>query len=153
MNLYYLHIDRTVFELYLPQVSVAKSASTILRMLMTMPGGVEVFRRHDLRSLRLGILGAEPLNEAVHAYAQRHLTPNYVNTYWATEHGGIVWSRCHGNDDQPLQPDARSWPLPWIDAAVLGRPVGVDVVWSEVAHRKVVHHRVDLRRGAWEPEG
>jgi hypothetical protein len=38
--------------------------------------------------------------------------------YWATEHGGIVWSRCFGSSEQPLAPDARSWPLPWIDGAV-----------------------------------
>ena len=60
----------------------------------------------------------------------RHLTPNYINSYWATEHGGIVWSRCHGNDDQPLQPDARCWPLPWIDAAVL---VADGEGWREAA--------------------
>lgn len=66
----------------------------------------------------------------VHDFAMRHLTPNYINSYWATEHGGIVWSRCHGNDDQPLQPDARSWPLPWIDAAVL---VADGEGWREAA--------------------
>jgi acyl-coenzyme A synthetase/AMP-(fatty) acid ligase len=39
----------------------------------------------------------------------------------ATEHGGIVWSRCFGNTDQPLLPNTRTWPLPWISAAVLVR--------------------------------
>ena len=43
-----------------------------------------------------------------------HVTPTYINSYWATEHGGIVWSRCFGNASQPLAPDARTWPLPWI---------------------------------------
>ena len=70
------------------------------------------------------------VNSVVHDFAMRHLTPNYINSYWATEHGGIVWSRCHGNDDQPLQPDARSWPLPWIDAAVL---VADGEGWREAA--------------------
>ena len=51
----------------------------------------------------------------------KHLTKNYINSYWATEHGGIVWSRCYGNDDQPLQGNAHTWPLPWISAAVLAR--------------------------------
>ena len=52
------------------------------------------------------------MNEAVHRFAAANLTSNYINSYWATEHGGLVWSRCHGNLDQPLQPDTRSWPLP-----------------------------------------
>jgi acrylyl-CoA reductase (NADPH) / 3-hydroxypropionyl-CoA dehydratase / 3-hydroxypropionyl-CoA synthetase len=75
--------------------------------------------QHRLATLRLGTFCAEPVNEAVHRFAVTHLTPNYINSYWATEHGGIVWSRCHGNEDQPLLPDTRTWPLPWIDGNVL----------------------------------
>ena len=37
------------------------------------------------------------------------------------QHGGLVWSRCHGNVDQPLRPDTRSWPLPWIAGDVMLR--------------------------------
>ena len=103
-------------------VSVLKAGSTFLRVVMTMPGSASVaLARHDLSSLRLGTFCAEPVNEAVHAFAMAHLTPYYINSYWATEHGGIVWSRLHGSESQLLRPDTRSWPLPWIDGAVLVR--------------------------------
>ena len=66
-------------------------------------------------------MGAEPVNEAVQVFAQRHMTPYYINSYWATEHGGIVWSRVFGDERLPLPPDTRSWPLPWIvGSAVVG---------------------------------
>ena len=99
-------------------VSVLKAGSTFLRMLMTMPGSDNLLRQYDLRSLRLGTFCVEPVNEAVHHYATQHLTSNYINSYWVTEHGGIVWSHCHGNESQPLRADTRSWPLPWIDGDV-----------------------------------
>ena len=31
----------------------------------------------------------------------------------------MVWSRCHDDEAQPLQPNARSWPLPWIRGCVM----------------------------------
>ena len=96
------------------KVSVLKAGSTFLRMLMTRDGSEEQLAKHDLTSLRLGTFCAEPVNEAVHRFASLRLTPNYINSYWATEHGGMVWSRCFGNADQPVQADTRSWPLPWI---------------------------------------
>ena len=72
-------------------------------------------------TLRLGTFCAEPVNVAVHRFAARYLTPYYINSYWATEHGGMVWSRCYGNEAQPLQPDTRSWPLPWIAGDVVAQ--------------------------------
>ena len=65
-------------------------------------------------------------------FAMQTLTPNYINSYWATEHGGIVWSRCHGNEAQRLRADARSWPLPWIDGNVLVR-TPADGSWRSAA--------------------
>ena len=100
-------------------MSVLKAGSTFLRMLMTMPNGVALLHEHNLRRLRLGTFCAEPVNAAVHAFAQAKLTTNYINSYWATEHGGIVWSRCLGNTDQTLQADGRTWPLPWIAGEVM----------------------------------
>ena len=96
-----------------------KAGSTFLRMLMTMPHGDAALAQHDLSRLRLGTFCAEPVNAAVHAFAKARLTTNYINSYWATEHGGMVWSRCHGNADQPLRADTCSWPLPWIAGDVL----------------------------------
>jgi acrylyl-CoA reductase (NADPH)/3-hydroxypropionyl-CoA dehydratase/3-hydroxypropionyl-CoA synthetase len=104
------------------RVSVLKAGSTFLRMLMTMPGGDAMLHQHNLRSLRLGTFCAEPVNEAVHSFAMMHVTPIYINSYWATEHGGIVWSRCHDDPSQELRADARTWALPWIagDVCTLG---------------------------------
>ena len=42
------------------------------------------------------------------------MTPQYINSYWATEHGGIVWTHFYGNADFPLRADAHTYPLPWI---------------------------------------
>ena len=109
--------DRFAFMIAHHKLSILKAGSTFLRMIMT--GGLESqLASHDLSSLRLGTFCAEPVNEAVHRFACTHLTPNYINSYWATEHGGIVWSRTH---DQPgaIRPDACSWPLSWIDGEVM----------------------------------
>ena len=111
--------DRIAGVISRHRVTVLKAGSTFLRMLMAMPDVEARLARHDLTSLRMGTFCAEPVNEVVQTFAQRHLTPNYINCYWATEHGGIVWGRCHANADQPLRPDTRSWPLPWIDGEVM----------------------------------
>ena len=111
------------------RVSLLKAGSTFLRMLMSRDDALEVFAPYDLSSLRLGTFCAEPVNEAVHRFAMAHLTRNYINSYWATEHGGMVWSRCYA-DEQPLRPDARTWPLPWIDGAVMvARGEGSQADW------------------------
>ena len=111
--------DRIADVISRHRVTVLKAGSTFLRMLMATPDAEARLARHDLTSLRMGTFCAEPVNEVVQTFAQRHLTPNYINCYWATEHGGIVWGRCHANADQPLHPDTRSWPLPWIDGDVM----------------------------------
>jgi acrylyl-CoA reductase (NADPH)/3-hydroxypropionyl-CoA dehydratase/3-hydroxypropionyl-CoA synthetase len=114
--------DRFAAVIARHRVTVLKAGSTFLRMLMTT-AGAKPLQLHDLTSLRLGTFCAEPVNQGVHEFAQAHLTPNYINSYWATEHGGIVWSKCH--DEQPLRPDTRSWPLPWILGDVMA-PSGGD---------------------------
>ncbi|MEO1172906.1 MAG: enoyl-CoA hydratase-related protein, partial [Myxococcota bacterium] len=42
---------------------------------------------------------------------------HYINSYWATEHGGIVFT-CPWGGIKALDADAKTWPLPWIDAEV-----------------------------------
>jgi len=111
--------DRIAGVISRHRVTVLKAGSTFLRMLMATPDAEAQLARHDLTSLRMGTFCAEPVNEVVQSFAQRHLTSNYINCYWATEHGGVVWGRCHANADQPLRPDTRSWPLPWIDGEVM----------------------------------
>ena len=60
-----------------------------------------LLKQHSLASLRLGTFCAERSTRQCIALRWQ-LTPNYINSYWATEHGGIVWSRCHDNVDQQL---------------------------------------------------
>ena len=105
-------------------VSVLKVGSTFLRMLMTASpashgGGAAVLARHSLASLRLVSFCAEPLNEVVHRFAVVHLAPHCFNSYWATEHGAIVWSRW--SNQQTVRADTKCWPLPWIDGDVIVR--------------------------------
>ena len=102
------------------RASVLKAGSTFLRMLMTQHDTVAMLAQHDLASLRLGTFCAEPVNKAVHNFAMAHLTSYYINSYWATEHGGIVWSRAVSSM-HALPPDIRCWPLPWIEGDVMVR--------------------------------
>jgi acyl-coenzyme A synthetase/AMP-(fatty) acid ligase len=140
------------------RASVLKSGSTVVRMLMMNAGNGEL-QKLDLGSLRLGAFCAEPLNEAVHAFAIKHVTPRYINTYWATEHGGIVCSICHGNRDQLVEADTRTWTLPWImgsvcvqiddDKASTWRPVsngeqGDFIIWQQYPY---------LALTVWQSEG
>jgi len=59
----------------------------------------------------------EPVNEVVHAFAQRYLCRDFVNSYWGTEHGGIVWSMTADRPDRRV-PNAHTACLPWIDGDV-----------------------------------
>ena len=100
------------------QVTVLKTGSTMLRVLLHDARAGGLLAQHDLSSLRLVALCAEPVNAAVHRYASERLTRDVANTYWATEHGGIVFGAVAGNTSQPLVPDGRTWPLPWITADI-----------------------------------
>jgi len=55
--------------------------------------------------------------------------------YWATEHGGIAWSRRYNDTKQPLQADTHSWPMPWLDCDVYifdetSRPKDENGIWK-----------------------
>lgn len=100
-------------------VTIFKAGSAFLREVMTSDKAGQQVRELKAGSmLRVATFCAEPVSEAVHAFAMDTICSNYINSYWATEHGCIAWSRCH-TDPRPLEPDARSWPLPWIRADVL----------------------------------
>jgi acyl-CoA synthetase (AMP-forming)/AMP-acid ligase II len=60
------------------KASILKAGSTFLRMLATREGSVELLAKHDLSCLRIGTFCAEPVNEAVHRFASKHLTQNYI---------------------------------------------------------------------------
>ena len=69
---------------------------------------------YDMGGLRVATFCAEPCSPPVQAFGMEHVTPQYINSYWATEHGGIAWTHFFGNADFPLAADARTFPLPWI---------------------------------------
>ena len=82
--------DRFAAVIARHRVSVLKAGSTFLRMLMMRSDAEALLTQHNLASLRLGTFCAEPVNAAVHHFAATRLTPNYINSYWASEHGAII---------------------------------------------------------------
>ena len=151
--------DRFAATIARHRVTVLKAGSTFLRMLMTKSEGAAMLRRHDLSGLRLGTFCAEPVNEAVHRFAAMHVTRYYINSYWATEHGGIVWSRGYGDETQPLRADTRTWPLRWIDGAVLVKSdCGGGELWRAAADGEqgevVIRQRYPYQAlTVWQSEG
>ena len=63
---------------------------------------------------RVATFCAEPTSPTVQQFGMQLMTPQYINSYWATEHGGIAWTHFYGNADFPLRADAHTYPLPWI---------------------------------------
>lgn len=94
-----------------------KAGSTFLKAVMTDPASTAEMAAYDMGSLRVGTFCAEPVSPAVQQFAMDRICPHYINSYWATEHGGIVFS-CPWGDFKQLTADARTWPLPWIQAEV-----------------------------------
>ncbi|NTW97989.1 MAG: AMP-binding protein, partial [Oscillochloris sp.] len=95
-------------------VQIFKAGVTFLKSVMSNPQHVEDVRQYDLGSLRVATFCAEPVSPAVQQFGMGLMTPQYINSYWATEHGGIVWTHFYGNDDYPLRADAHTYPLPWV---------------------------------------
>jgi acrylyl-CoA reductase (NADPH)/3-hydroxypropionyl-CoA dehydratase/3-hydroxypropionyl-CoA synthetase len=95
-------------------VQIFKAGVTFLKAVMSNPQNVEDVRQYDMGSLRVATFCAEPVSPAVQQFGMEIMTPQYINSYWATEHGGIVWTHFYGNDDYPLRPDAHTYPLPWV---------------------------------------
>ncbi len=113
-------------------VSIFKAGVTFLKSVMQNPENLSDIKAYDLSSLRVATFCAEPTSPAVQAFAMEHVTPWYINSYWATEHGGIAWTHFYGNPDFPLRADAHTYPLPWVvgdvwveDAAASGEPATV----------------------------
>ena len=95
-------------------VTIFKAGVTFLKSVMQNPQNLTDIERYDLSSLKVATFCAEPVSPAVQAYAMAHITRRYINSYWATEHGGIVWTHFAGNTDFPLEANAHTYPLPWI---------------------------------------
>ncbi|NNJ11809.1 AMP-binding protein [Chloroflexales bacterium ZM16-3] len=95
-------------------VRIFKAGVTFLKSVMSNPQNVEDVRQYDMGSLEVATFCAEPVSPAVQQFGMEIMTPQYINSYWATEHGGIVWTHFFGNDDYPLRADAHTYPLPWV---------------------------------------
>ena len=95
-------------------VTIFKAGVTFLKAVMQDPQNALDVRQYDLSSLRVATFCAEPVSPAVQQFGMDLMCPLYINSYWATEHGGIVWTHFYGNPDFPLRADAHTYPLPWV---------------------------------------
>jgi acrylyl-CoA reductase (NADPH) / 3-hydroxypropionyl-CoA dehydratase / 3-hydroxypropionyl-CoA synthetase len=108
------HAGRFASMIERHNVTIFKAGVTFLKAIMSDPANLPELHRYDMGSLRAATFCAEPVSPSVQAFGMEHVTPRYINSYWATEHGGIAWTHMFGNDDFPLRPDAHAYPLPWI---------------------------------------
>ncbi len=102
----------SIIERY--KVNIFKAGVTFLKSVMQDPENLSDIQPYDMSSLKVATFCAEPVSPAVQAFAMEHVVPWYINSYWATEHGGIVWTHFYGNTDFELRADAHTYPLPWI---------------------------------------
>ena len=86
------------------QVTLFKAGSTFLKAVMTDPASTQEMSRYDMSTLKVGTFCAEPVSPAVQKFAMENICSHYINSYWATEHGGIVFS-CPWGDFKPLEAD------------------------------------------------
>jgi acrylyl-CoA reductase (NADPH)/3-hydroxypropionyl-CoA dehydratase/3-hydroxypropionyl-CoA synthetase len=102
----------SIIERY--KVAIFKAGVTFLKTIMADAQNAADVRQYDLSSLRVATFCAEPTSPAVQQFGMELMTPWYINSYWATEHGGIVWTHFFGNGELPLRADAHTYPLPWV---------------------------------------
>ncbi len=96
------------------KISIFKAGATFLKAVMTNPQNKADVERYSMKSLKVATFCAEPTSPSVQKFAMDLVTSQYINSYWATEHGGIVWTHPYGNVDQPVRADAHTYPLPWV---------------------------------------
>jgi len=95
------------------------SASFLKRALKNTWQAAWLQRQQLHQHLRVAASCGEPLSPAMHKLGMALLTPNYINSYWASEHGAIILaSSTFGNADTPVSGDASMHPLPWVGADV-----------------------------------
>jgi acetyl-CoA synthetase len=113
------------------KVTIFYTSPTAIRMFMRY--GEEWFKKHDLSSLTiLGSVG-EPINPEAWKWYFKNIGGErcpIVDTWWQTETGGVMISPAPGIGLIPLKPGSATFPLPGIDAEVVGEngqptPTGV----------------------------
>jgi acrylyl-CoA reductase (NADPH) / 3-hydroxypropionyl-CoA dehydratase / 3-hydroxypropionyl-CoA synthetase len=100
------------------RVRIFKAGVTFLKTIMADAQNACDVQQYDLSTLRVATFCAEPCSPAVQQFGMQLMTPQYINSYWATEHGGMVWTHFYGNGDFPLRADAHTYPLPWVHGDV-----------------------------------
>ncbi|MFN4241528.1 MAG: AMP-binding protein [Erythrobacter cryptus] len=135
------HAGRFASMIERHRVTIFKAGVTFLKSVMADPANLAELSRYDTSSLRVATFCAEPVSPSVQAFGMAHVCPRYINSYWATEHGGIAWTHMFGNADFPLRADAHAYPLPWImgevwveDEAGTGGPVPFPRSGSDGTH-------------------
>lgn len=99
------------------EATIFKAGSTFLKAVMTDPASTEDMGAYAMDSVKAATFCAEPVSPAVQQFGMDRICDHYINSYWATEHGGMVFSYPFGSE-KTLQADAKTWPLPWIQAEV-----------------------------------
>ncbi|MEM9531358.1 MAG: AMP-binding protein [Pseudomonadota bacterium] len=99
------------------RATLFKAGSTFLKAVMTDPASTADMLAWQMSGLKVGTFCAEPVSPAVQQFAMEQVCARYINSYWATEHGGIVLS-CPWDHQEPLAANAHTWPLPWIQTEV-----------------------------------
>jgi acrylyl-CoA reductase (NADPH)/3-hydroxypropionyl-CoA dehydratase/3-hydroxypropionyl-CoA synthetase len=139
-------------------VQIFKAGVTFLKSVMTDPQNIADVQQYDMSSLRVCTFCAEPVSPAVQQFGMDLMARQYINSYWATEHGGIVWTHMYGNDDFPLRADAHTYPLPWIIGDVwmseTKDPEGQEVVYQVAPYDEkgeivITHSYPYLARTIW----
>ena len=109
-------VSRFAEVIHTHKPTIFKTGASLISGIMTSELGIiDQLKSLDLSSLKHASFCAEPVSESVHRFACQHITPNFMNSYWATEHGGILLTRRLGHT---IEPDTTCWPLPWIDVRV-----------------------------------
>jgi acrylyl-CoA reductase (NADPH)/3-hydroxypropionyl-CoA dehydratase/3-hydroxypropionyl-CoA synthetase len=132
----------SIIERY--RVTLFKAGSTFLKAVASDPQNLEDVKLYDRSSLRAATFCAEPVSPSIQKLGMELLTPQYINSYWATEHGGIVLTHFYGNEDFALRPDAHTFALPWVFA---------DVWIPEATFEVEGRVRFEHRRAAPEEKG
>ncbi len=134
-------------------VRIFKAGVTFLKTIMADAQNARDVRQYDLSSLRVATFCAEPTSPAVQQFGMDLMTPNYINSYWATEHGGMVWTHFYGNPDFPLHADAHTYPLPWIAGDVWVADASVTQATVTPWQRDAAAGGVSWRRAALDEKG
>jgi acrylyl-CoA reductase (NADPH)/3-hydroxypropionyl-CoA dehydratase/3-hydroxypropionyl-CoA synthetase len=135
------------------RVRIFKAGVTFLKTIMADAQNVRDVQQYDLSSLRVATFCAEPTSPSVQQFGMTLMTPNYINSYWATEHGGMVWTHFYGNADFPLHADAHTYPLPWIAGDVWVEDASVTQATFTPWQRDPAAGGVAWRRAALDEKG